>query len=70
MTFTILDTRTGEPPDLEQIALHETWAQGLIYCDMDCIALCPDGSLVVLDECGSYRDCPNGRFTVEIHVCP
>jgi len=64
VTFTVIDKATGQPPDMEAIALQEQWAYGLVYCDMDCFAVCPDGSLILLDECGSYRCCPEGRFEV------
>ncbi len=63
-TFTVVDVKTGEYPDLEQIALHEDWAKGLMYCDMEGFALMEDGSLLLLDECGNSRYCPIGRFVI------
>lgn len=33
--FTVIDTKTGKYPNLEQIALKEDWAKNLIYCDME-----------------------------------
>ena len=62
--FFVLDVKTGQAPDLESIALHEEWAKGLIYCDMEGFALSETGDLLLLDECGAYRYCPEGRFTV------
>ena len=50
-SFTVIDKLTGEYPDLENIALHEEWAKGLVYCDMEGFALEEDGSLLLLDEC-------------------
>jgi len=37
-SFTVIDVKTGEYPDLETIALYEDWAKGLVYCDMEGIA--------------------------------
>ena len=62
--FTVRDPSTGREPDLETIAQLETWADGLAYCDMEGFAVGADGSLYLLDECGSYRCCPAGRFEV------
>ena len=63
-SFTVIDVKTGEYPDLESIALHEDWAKGLCYCDMEGFALMEDGSLYLLDECGKYAYCPAGRFEI------
>ena len=54
----------GSEPDLAQIALTESWAQGLIYCDMEGFAIEQDGTLILLDECGNMAHCPKGRFSV------
>ena len=35
MTFDVIDPKTGEYPDVEQIVLTEEWAKRLIYCDID-----------------------------------
>lgn len=64
--FDIVDTKTGEYPDLEKIALTEEWAQGLVYCDMDGFAVWEDGSLILLDECGNCVSCPPGRFEIRL----
>ena len=63
-TFTVIDVKTGQYPDLEYIALHEEWAKGLIYCDMEGFAVEEDGSLLLLDECDNSRYCPIGRFEI------
>ena len=60
--FDVVDTKTGEYPDLWKIALTEEWAKGLMYCDMDGFAIREDGSLILLDECGNCVSCPQGRF--------
>lgn len=64
MTFTVIDNKTGEYPDLWEIALTEDWAKHLIYCDMEGFALMEDGSLILLDECGNCAYCPSDRFTI------
>ena len=64
--FDVIDTKTGEYPDLEKIALTEEWAQGLVYCDMDGFAVLEDGSLILLDECGNCVSCPPGRFEIRL----
>ena len=62
--FDVVDTKTGEYPDLEEIALTEEWAKGLMYCDMDGFAIREDGSLILLDECGNCVSCPQDRFEI------
>lgn len=64
LRFTVIDTKTGEYPDLEEIALTEEWAKHLMYCDMDGFAITEDGSLILMDECGRQADTPEGRFIV------
>ena len=62
--FFVIDKTTGQAPDMEEIALREKWADGLIYCDMEGFAVGGDGSLYLLDECGAYRSCPEDRFEI------
>lgn len=62
--FDVIDTKTGEYPDLWDIALKEDWAKDLMYCDMEGFAIEEDGTLLLLDECGKFRYCPIGRFEV------
>ena len=62
--FFVIDNQTGREPDMEEIALREKWADGLIYCDMQGFAVGGDGTLYLLDECGAHRECPEGRFRV------
>lgn len=64
MSFTVIDNKTGEYPDLWKIATEEEWAKGLMYCDMEGFALLEDGTLILLDECGRFEYCPSDRFTV------
>lgn len=65
--FDVVDTTTGKYPDWERIAREEAWAKGLVYCDMDGIAIREDGSLILLDECGNCVSCPPDRFEIR---CP
>lgn len=64
MTFTVIDKKTGEYPDLWKIALEEDWAKSLMYCDMEGFAIEEDGTLILLDECGNHEYCPADRFEV------
>lgn len=64
MKFTVIDQNTGEYPDLEHIALHEDWAKGLMYCDMEGFLIGEDGALILADECGRFAYCPDGRFII------
>lgn len=63
-SFDVVDTRTGEYPDWERIVLEEEWAEGLVYCDIDGVAIHEDGRLILLDDCGNCVSCPSDRFLV------
>ena len=62
--FQVIDLKTGKEADTEDIALNEDWAQGLMYCDMEGFTIGEDGDLYLLDECGRWNQCPEGRFKV------
>ena len=64
LEFDVVDTTTGKYPDWERIAREEAWAKGLVYCDMDGIAIREDGSLILIDECGNCVSCPSDRFEI------
>lgn len=64
LEFDVVDTKTGQYPDWEHIARTEDWADGLVYCDIDGIAIQEDGSLILLDECGNCVSCPRDRFEI------
>lgn len=66
MTFKVIDNKTDGEPNLEDIVLNEEWAysSNLIHCDMEGFAITDSGDLIMLDECGNYEFCPQGRFTV------
>lgn len=64
LEFDVVDTTTGKYPDWERITIEEPWANRLVDCDMDGIAIREDGTLLLLDECGKFRYCPIGRFEI------
>ena len=64
LEFDVVDTKTGQYPDWEHIARTEDWADGLVYCDIDGIAIQEDGSLILLDECCNCVPCPRDRFEI------
>ena len=64
LEFDVVDTTTGKYPDWERIAREEAWAKGLVYCDMDGVAIREDGYLILLDGCGNYVSCPLDRFEI------
>ena len=67
LRFDVVDTTTGKYPDWERIAKEEDWANGLVYCDIDGIAIQEDGSLILLNECRNCVSCPQDRFEIR---CP
>lgn len=64
MKFRVIDNKTGKEADAWNIALHEKWAQSLVYCDMEGFAITEDGTLVLMDECGHSVYCDAERFKV------
>ena len=68
MLFKVYDRNTGKEADPYEIALHEDWAKGLVYCDMEGFAILDDGNLVLLDECGHIVYCPAERFKIKYDV--
>lgn len=67
--FSVIDLKTGKEPDTEDIALHEDWAKGLVYCDMEGFTIGENGDLYLLDECERWKPCPEGRFKVVYEEC-
>ena len=64
MTFDVIDPKTGEYPDLEQIVKTEEWTKNLIPFDIEGFCINEDGNLLWMDECGNYVYCPSDRFEV------
>ena len=65
MTYIVIDMQTGKEADTEEIALHEPWANSLVYCDIEGWLLSEDGELCLADECGNFAYAPMDRFKVE-----
>lgn len=64
--FIVMDRSTGCEVDVNSSefkseVLHSDWSKDLTWTGF---ALLPDGTLVLLDEYGSYVYCPDGRFEV------
>jgi hypothetical protein len=64
--FIVWDIKNNKRADVEEIAGKEVWAKGLCYSDMEGFAITENDSLVLLDECGNYAVCPQGRFEVRL----
>ena len=62
MTFTVIDNKTGKKPNFENIC-HEKWTRHLLKDDIDQFAVTEDGHLILMDDCGNFAYCPDGRFT-------
>lgn len=65
VSFNVIDPKTREYPDLENIARTEGWARNLLPCDMEGFCINEDGNLLLMDECGNYAYCPPDRFQVD-----
>lgn len=63
--FKVIDKKTGEEPDVMEIAANEEWAKNLMACDMEGFAIENDGTLLLIDECGRYEVCPQNRFEIQ-----
>ena len=66
MKFNVIDTKTGDNPDVFRIAKTEEWAKGLLAFDIDGFALHEDGTLLLIDDCNNIAYCPTGRFRIDI----
>ena len=62
MTFKVIDNKTGKEPNLYKIC-REEWTDDLVTCDIDQFAVTEDGHLILMDDCGNFAYCPDGRFT-------
>ena len=68
ISFNVIDPKTGEYPDLEQIDKTEEWTKNLIPFDIDGFCINEDGNLLLMDECGNYAYCPPDRFKVTYNL--
>ena len=62
--FTVTEKKNNNYPNLMKICTKEDWAKGLCIHDIEGFAIGEDGNLYLLDECGSYRCAPYGRFRI------
>ncbi len=65
MLFRVTDPQTNNPPDLQQAALTEAWADHLDPQALEGWAVTADGILVLLDQRGRFGVPEAGRFQVE-----
>ena len=63
--FKVIDKKTGKEADVEEIVLHEDWAKGLVYCDIEGFAITEGGELILADECGKFAYCPEDKFEIQ-----
>lgn len=63
MTFTIIDTQTGLPPDLPKIASEERWARTVDPRSVS-LVVSQAGWVFMFEAYGRFRACPAGRFDV------
>lgn len=61
MTFRIIDRKTGEAPT-ERVINNIARKQGLMTMDIDQFAVCEDGQVILLDDCGHIAYCSESRF--------
>lgn len=61
--FRVIDKRTGEEADIQQI-IKENWTQRLVYSDMLGFLISEDGGLYLADTCGNLIPCDYERFKV------
>ena len=64
MTFRIIDRKTGREPT-QRVIDNIAKKQGLMLADIDQFAVCEDGLIILLDDCGRVAYCDMKRFEVE-----
>lgn len=64
MTFRIIDRKTGKEPT-QRVIDNIAKKQGLMLADIDQFAVCEDGQIILLDDCGRFAYCDMSRFEVE-----
>ena len=65
MRFRVIDKKTGKEPT-ERVIDNIAKKQNLMLFDIDQFAICEDGSIVLLDDCGNIAYCDRTRFKVEL----
>ena len=65
MTIRIIDKKTGKEPT-RRVIHNIAKKQGLMEMDIDQFAVCEDGQIILLDDCGRIAYCDMKRFGVEV----
>lgn len=65
MTFKVIDKKTGREPT-DRVMTNIAKNGGLMEMDLDQFAVCEDGQIVLLDECGRYVYCDIERFEIKV----
>lgn len=65
MTFRIIDVKTGKEPT-DRVIDNIARKGHLLTMDIDQFAVCEDGQIILLDDCGNIAYCDMKRFSVEI----
>lgn len=65
MRFRVIDKKTGKEPT-ERVIDNIAKKQNLMLYDIDQFAICEDGSIALLDDCGNVAYCDRKRFKVEL----
>ena len=65
MTFRIIDKKTGKEPT-ERVINNIAEKYRLVMCDIDQFAVCEDGSIILLDDCGNIAYFSLDRFEIRI----
>lgn len=65
MTFTVIDKDTGKEVSGEVIQ-NIAKNGGLMLHDIDQFAVCEDGSLILIDDCGNLTYCVQDAFDIQI----
>ena len=64
MPFRIIDRKTGREPT-QRVIDNIAKKQRLMLADIDQFAVCEDGQILLLDDCGRVAYCDMSRFEVE-----
>ena len=65
MRFRVIDKKTGKEPT-ERVIDNIAKKQNLMLFDIDQFAICEDGSIILLDDCGNVAYCDRKRFKVVV----
>ena len=64
MNFRVIDKKTGKEPT-QRVVDNIAKKQNLMVMDIDQFAVCEDGQIILLDDCGRVAYCDMSRFEVE-----